>query len=251
MTSPRPVLCLLFSWALLITLSATASPENSWMQTGDSAYAHKMYDSALSSYRAALRQDSSSALLQFKLANTHYRLNQTGEAVFAYEKALHLQPGFGPAAENLRLIQKNLSPSAESSDVFFLRWWKSLTRASLSNTWALLALSCFLLPLILLAWGRWNRVLIAWLWPHWTISGVLLSVAFAVLAWSSLGKPELGTGVVMRAGAPFNTGSKAGMINLPEGLVVRVLREDKAGLLVSLEDGRQGTIQPSDIGIVK
>lgn len=250
MTLPRLALSLLF-WALLISFPTAALPEKNWIRIGDSAYVHKLYDSALTAYRSALNQDANSAQLHFKLGNTHYRLGQTGDAVFSYERALHIQPGFAPAAENLRIIQQNLMPSAERSDVFFLRWRNEMTRASLSNTWAILALICFAVPMILLIWVRWKRVSITWLWPHWTVTGLLLSVVFAVLAISSLSKPDMGTAVVMRPGAPFYSGNKSGLINLPEGLVVRVLREDKAGLLVSLADGRKGTIQRSDIAIVR
>lgn len=251
MTLPRLVtilLTVLLSWSYIIV---NASPAKNWTQIGDSAYSRKLYDSALNSYRQALKVESRSPILFYKLGNAHYRLGQTGDAVFNFEKALQIQPDFSPASENLRIIQSSLMPSAEATDVFFLRWWNGLTQTRYGNTWALLAALCFCIPLLLLSWSRWRKVEIPWLWPHWTVSGIFLSVLFAVLAVSSLNRPDLGTAVVMRPDAPFNPGTKSGAISLPEGLVVRILREEKNGLLVSLADGRKGIIQPSDIAVVK
>lgn len=251
MTLPRLVtilLTVLMSWSFSV---ASASPAKNWTRIGDSAYSKQLFDSALSSYRQAAKEEPVSSELLYKLGNTYYRLGQTGDAVLSFEKALRIQPDFSPASENLRIIQDSLMPAADASDVFFLRWWKGLTRPHYGNIWAVLAILFFCIPLLLLSWSRWRKVEIPWLWPQWTISGFFLSVLFAVLALSSLNRPDLGTAVVMRPDAPFRSGGKAATVSLPEGLVVRILREDKNGLLVSLADGRQGTIQPSDIAIVK
>jgi len=247
-----PGLFILFA-AFYVT-PATASP-SVLVRLGDSAYAHKKYDSAEYYYREAASRYNPDAVVLYKLGNAHYRSGHTGEAVLAYERALQLRPGFADAAENIRIIQRSIQPESGQNDVFFIRWWYTLTSPSRSNTWAVTGILCFCIPLGVLIWSRVRRKWPLWLWPHLIVSGIALSLIFAVLSAVAVSRTTRDTAVIMRHGAAFRTGAKTGnkvpLITLPEGLVVKVLRDDGNALRIVLPDGREGLVQPSDIAIVK
>ena len=247
--------------ALLVLLavftvgSSVAAPSTSPVQRGDSAYARQKFDSAAYFYQEAVAGYSPDPVVLYKLGNAHYRLGQTGEAVLAYERALQLRPGFAEAAENVRIIQRNIQPAAVENDVFFMRWWYTLTSPTRSNSWAVLAIICFCIPISVLIWSRYQRRWPTWLWPHIIVGGIVLSFLFAVLSAVAVSRAARDTGVVMRQGSGFSTGGKSGsnalLVTLPEGLVVKVLRDDGSSLRVLLPDGREGLVQRSDIAIVK
>ena len=246
---------LLILFAVCTIKPASALPTDVLIRLGDSAYAHKLYDSAGYYYGQAAAAYNPDAVVLYKLGNAHYRLGHNGEAVLAYERALQLRPGFAAAAENIAVIQERIQPDGGKNDVFFIRWWRLLTKPSFSNTWALLGAICFCIPIGVLIWSRFRRNWPSWLWPHVIVGGIALSLLFAVLSAVAVTRAARDTGVIMKEDASFYTGSKTGAkqvaITLPEGLVVKVLRNDGNKLRIVLPDGREGLVQPSDIAVVK
>jgi hypothetical protein len=236
-------------------MPANALPGDLLVRLGDSAYAHKLYDSAAYYYGQASNGFNPDAVVLYKLGNAHYRLAQNGEAVLAYERALQHSPGFSAAAENIALIQQRIQPDAGRDDVFFIRWWRQLTKPSFSNAWAIFGAFCFCFPIGVLIWSRFRRTWPSWLWPHGIIGGIALSLLFTVLSAVAVTRSSRDTGVIMKQDASFSTGSKTGgkqqTITLPEGLLIKVLDNEGSGLRVELPDGREGLVQHSDIAIVK
>jgi hypothetical protein len=245
---------LLFLFVVFDTKPVAAIP--GFAQLGDSAYAHKLYDSARYCYEQAAATHNPDAVLLYKLGNTYFRLKHTGPAVLAYERALKRRPGFADAAENLAVIQRRIMPETAQEDVFFLRWWHVLTKPSRSNVWAVLGIACFCIPIVLLTWQRLSRKRIFRLQPRLVGGGLILGVLFVILAVASINHGPDSVAVVMRQDAMLSMDYKGkgpgknGMANLPEGLVVKVLRKDGSRLLVSLPDGREGYMQSADIALV-
>ena len=246
---------LVFLLSVCTIMPAAALPADMQVRLGDSAYAHKLYDSAVYYYAQVANGFNPDAVVLYKLGNAHYRLAQNGEAVLAYERALRLRPGFAAAAENVAHIQQRIQPSAGKDDVFFIRWWQQLTKPSFSNVWAILGGICFCLPIGVLIWSRFRRTWPAWLWPHGIIGGIVLSLFFTVLSAVAVARASRDTAVIMKQDASFYTASKTEAkqqaITLPEGLLIKVLRNDGNGLRIELPDGREGLVQHSDIAIVR
>lgn len=239
------VLPVLLSW-----FPALGAPDAA--AAGDAAYRRKAFAEAAGAYQQAIGRDSGNALNWYKLGNAQYRLRHTGEASFAYAKALALQPAFPEAADNLELIQQQLRPGS-GSPVFFIRWWSALTRPGLTNTWAVLAVLCFSLPLLAIAWGRYKKRRGRVIPPQLTGIGIGIGLLFAVIAIAAArSRKPLHKAVVMQQDAAARpTAGKSDKVILPEGLLLEVLRTGPAEILVELPDGREGLIQRSDIALVE
>jgi hypothetical protein len=246
---------LLFLLAAFSVEVAEAKPKDTFTRLGDSAYARKLFDSAIYYYQQATASARPDPVALYKLGNAHFRLHQTGEAVLAYERALKRRPGFAAAAENLEIIQRNIQPQSSQDEAFLIRWWRAITKPSMSNTWAILGILFFSFPLCVLTWSRFRRSWPSWLWPRAVVWGIGLSLFFALLA--SAGIPDVpdNPAVVMREDAAFRPiakpGSVQGELKLPEGLVLTILGEDGSQVRVALPDGREGFIQAADIALVE
>ncbi len=242
--------CLILTLALgSIHVAVFAAPGAA--EQGDAAYQRKAYKEAAGAYQQGIARDSANALLWYKLGNAQYRLRHTGQATYAYARALSIQPAFPEASGNLELIQQQLRP-ATTSPVFFLRWWNALTRPALSNMWAVLAILAFSLPIVAIAWGRYKkrRGLVP---PQLTGAGLSLGIVFAIFAIAAArSQRPVNKAVIMQQDATAKpTAGKTDKVILPEGLLVEVLRTGAGEILIELPDGREGLIQRSDIALVE
>lgn len=219
---------------------------------GDAAYGRKDFAAAAIAYRQEIARDSVNALSWYKLGNAQYRLRHSGEAAYAYARALSLQPAFPEAADNLALIQRQVRP-ATANPIFFIRWWNALTKPALTNTWAILALVCFSLPIIAIAWGRYKKRNGRLVPPQLTGIGISLGLVFAIVAVAAaLGQKPRNKAVVMQQDAPARpTIGKADKVVLPEGLLLDVIRTGPAEIMIELPDGREALMQRSDIALVE
>ncbi len=245
------IACLIPTLSFLI-FGTTAMAAPGPAEQGDAAYQRKAFGEAVESYQQAIGRDSGNALIWYKLGNAQYRLRHTGEAAFAYARALYLQPAFDEAATNLELVQQQVRP-VKRNPVFFLRWWKGLTRPALTNTWAVLAFLCFSLPLVGIAWGRYKKRPGRFVPPQLTGTGISLGVVFVILALAAArgSRPQHQAVIMKQDAAARPTAGKTENVILPEGLLVEVLRTGPAEIMIELPDGREGLIQRSDIALVE
>lgn len=220
---------------------------------GDAAYQRKAYDSAIDYYSRAATAQQAPAEVFFKLGNAHYRLRHVGEAMLAYEKALLRQPAFPAAARNAQIIQEQVSPAARS-EIFFLRWWQSLTAPGLTNLWAILAILVFAAVLVGLGLRQFQRRR-GGAAPQLIGAGLVLAALFAVFSFAGAKRYRpREAAVVMRPDVRFQpaTQRQAGAgISLPEGLLVQSLGKAHNGVIVRLQDGQEGFVQASDIALVE
>jgi len=253
----KPRLILFLSFYVLICWPGLSSAESlPYESRGDSAYHHRVYDSAIVYYNEAIRADNSQAILWYKLGNAHYRLHHIGEAVLAYERALSRKPSFGQAANNVALIQQQILPASHKDDLLIISIWQRITTPAHSNTYAILAFIFIALPFLLLAYARFNKLKFGWLKPQLIAAFVILGVGFCVLGCiSALRNKPNDIGVVMRQDAAFQAEAKGinkmALVNLPEGLVVKILNKKSDSVRILLPDGREGILQRSDIVLIE
>jgi hypothetical protein len=199
--------------------------------------------------------DRDNAMLYYKLGNAHYRLKQTGPAVLAYEKALKRRPGFVEAANNLAIAQEKVDYRNDNEQVFFIRWWRALTRPANSNAWAIVSFIAFCLPLGLLVYSRYSKKHISWLSPQLITGGIAIGILAAVMgiAAATSGLSD-NAAVVMRPDATIKLDAagadKPSVVTLQEGSIVKVERKTSQYWQVSLEDGRTGQISSNYLSLV-
>lgn len=74
-------------------------------EAGNKLYRQDKFEEAAKAYENVLKTKKHSAELYFNLGNAYYKLNKTAPAIYNYEKALLLNPGYSDAKNNLQFAQ--------------------------------------------------------------------------------------------------------------------------------------------------
>jgi len=92
-------------------------------ETGNTLYAQSKFKEARQAYETVLQSGNYSANLFYNLANTDFRLGDSGMAALNYERALALEPSHPEARANLAFVRiqtGSKTTPASWGDVFFL-----------------------------------------------------------------------------------------------------------------------------------
>lgn len=224
----------------------------SYASTGDvwkkanNFYNQKQYDSAAACYEQLAITTPADAMLYYNLGNAYYRMNKIGAAVYNYQKALCLNPGYKEAADNLALTESRISNRIPSvSDIFFVKWWHNLTLGRNSTMWSVVSLIIFVIIIalgFLKQFNKGSRIISAQL----TGVFIVLLVCFLALAFvSSNHQSHSNLAVVMQNDAPLMNDQHTGKAQslVPEGTTVTLLEQKGGWAQVRLPDGRVGWIQ--------
>lgn len=235
---------------LLATTAAADVPYQAWWTTANQHFQVKNYDSAAVYYEKLAARQPENPELFYNLGNTYYRLNRIGQAVLNYERALLLQPNYKQAQENLELTRSRIANRIQQApDIFFVKWWHSLTATNMSFTWAIVSLLLFLFLLSTVLLRQWQKN------PSWlqTPAMVLLLICFVITStlayFSAYRHVSRHAAVVMQQDTPLHEGlqNKKIQLLLPEGTVIQVREERGEWLQVKLPDGRSGWLQKQAI----
>ncbi|RYD57179.1 MAG: tetratricopeptide repeat protein [Sphingobacteriales bacterium] len=227
------------------SLFAADAPYSNWWQQANNHYQKQQYDSAAAYYEKIASQNPDDAVVYYNLGNAYYRLNAIGPAVLNYERALHLDPGNKQAKDNLSLTQSRIGNRIQGAeDIFFVRWWKTITGADKANIWAVISL------LVFLSWIGWLiasrlgkarrpdvRIQIA------LGTGLALLLIFSYTA--SMRRADSGHAVIMEPDAELMNAPRESKYQslLPEGTTVRIEQAENNWVEIQLPDGRTGWIQ--------
>ncbi len=114
-------------------------------------YIEKNYAAAVNEYQKLIDKGVQSAEVYYNLANAYYRLRQTAEAIYYYEKAKKVKPDdediqFNLNVANLRVVDK----FPEVPKFFLTEWYEGLVNKTDSDTWALWSVISIWVAMILL-----------------------------------------------------------------------------------------------------
>ena len=133
----------LTSYLLPLTSHAVTKAE------ADSAYVHDEYQKAIDGYEALLKKGVS-AELYYNLGNAYYRTENITRAVLNYERALLLSPSDPDIRFNLQMARsKTIDKIVPEQEMFFVTWYRSLVNMASVDGWAMIALVCLGLAIIL------------------------------------------------------------------------------------------------------
>lgn len=117
----------------------------------DSAYSAGEYATAIDLYERLLT-DGESAVLYYNLGNAYYKMDDMSHAILNYERALRLNPSDKDVRFNLDLARsKTIDRVNDRVEIFFVRWFRSLTSLLSLDGWASVAIVTFLLFLFAVA----------------------------------------------------------------------------------------------------
>ena len=224
---------------------ATGNYAAQW-QKGTTFYQQMQYDSAAYYFQQIAAVKPQNAEVYYNLGNAYYRLNKIAPAVLNYQRALHLNPDYKEAKDNLALTESRISNHIQpAGDIFFIDWWNNITRADKTSQWSVTALVIFILIILVMMARRFTK-------PGNSIPvqlpGVLgfVCLCFLILAFVSAKNAQQSIqAVVMQNDAPLmNSEQKGKPLSLvPEGTTVKILGEKTGWVEVALPDGRSGWIQ--------
>ena len=77
---------------LFIFSLSILSHSQSTLETGNNAYLNEQYEIAIQNYLEAVSNNQKSSELFYNLGNSYFKTNEIGEAIWAYEQALKIDP---------------------------------------------------------------------------------------------------------------------------------------------------------------
>jgi hypothetical protein len=230
--------------------------DEAWKR-GNDAYLRGDYPAAAAAYEQLDRQQVISSDLAYNLGNTYYRQGQLGRAIWAWERALALDPDADDARYNLEQARKvaarRVRDKIEGADRDPV-WMRAVTELTLSTeTWLFLAsYAAFFAALGFwfyrrrtdgadegAAWGAMAAIL----GMTAALSGALLAgrvvldrVPFAIV---------LGDEVQVKEGADPNYRTT---FDVHAGLRVRLLDHDQDWVRIRLANGLEGWVRDREVG---
>jgi len=149
-------------------------------------YVNENYTVAISLYDSILTNGLESAELYYNLGNCHYKTQDWANAIWYYEKSLQ----FGnneKTRHNLSLAKLKIIDRIEAlPQLFYKKWWASLTQVFSTKTWQIITLLCIGLIFILQLISQFTSLKSKLITKIFSVTTVIL----LFLAHSNLKYPE-------------------------------------------------------------
>lgn len=114
----------------------------------DSAYIRNDFTTAIQIYEMILRTGES-ADIYYNLGNSYYKIGDIAKAILNYERALILKPANKDIRSNLEIARaKTVDKVTDVPELFIITWLKSITNSMGIQSWAIIAISFFLLFIV-------------------------------------------------------------------------------------------------------
>lgn len=219
------------------------------------AYQKKDYKQAITLYDQVLKEGSISDKLYYNLGNAYYKNNELGKAIYYYELAYKLNPKDEDISTNLKLASSKTIDKIDSKENFFISTIKSNVYSFLTTTeWAWLSIILLILCLGLLygfvisSTNTLKRI--SFIGFFCLLILFITSFTLGSLALSA--KHETSFGIVLTKetkilAEPDYTAKQK--FTLHEGTKVSILKNDDEWVSIKLQNGNEGWIKASDIGL--
>jgi len=226
--------------------------DETWRR-GNEAYLHGDYAAAVAAYEEVDRQGPASADVAFNLGDAYFHKGALGPSIWAFERALSLDPNDDDARYNLDKARKLAARRAhdhvegEDKDPTWMRLVGGVAPAT--ATWFFVAFYLgFFAALIARRWalGEWRPALTA---------GASVLAAGALLAGALLAGrvylDRIPSGVLLPDEVAVKEGADTSYrtsFDAHAGLRVRIVDRDQDWLRVRLANGLEGWVRGHDIG---
>ena len=216
---------------------------------GLDAYQQGQWVLAVQEFESILVRGYEAENLYYNLGNGYYRNGQLGGAVWAYEKALQLDPNDPDTRYNLALVNAQLQDRLELPEMpFIIRFYRGVRRSLVLREWAMLVSFILLASATLYAALR----LLRWPWLRgFVYAGWVTALLFGLVAADgalATGKTETG---IINAG-PLTvysepSGRSTELFEIHEGLKVTIVGDSRGWFEIELLDGKSGWLQEGQV----
>lgn len=240
---------------VFLYVSAFATTESTLLEA-EKAYDSKQYGQAVALYEQVIAQGYKSAGLYYNLGNAYLRSNKIGKAIYNYERARKINPTDEDISINLGIAQSRTIDKIDSRENYFISVVKSGVLSSMSTTaWAWLTILALFLTA--LAYFFFKHASTTALRRTMFFSSVVLFVVFAVayLFGNSAmnAKYENKFAIITATEVKIMnepTESAKTAFTLHEGTKIRVLENNGDWVLIKLDNGNEGWLRISDVGVI-
>ena len=248
------VLC--FSGFVNASVDTAKSQQGDSSETAAAAYVKGDYQQAAECY-TKLRKVGESAELYYNLGNCEYRLGNITQSIIAYERALRLNPGDSDTRYNLQFLRgKTIDKVVPVDEMFFVTWYHSLQNLMSIDAWAILAVSAFVLALILiLAYLFGSNILLRKIGFFGALVGLLIFVLGLLFAYQrKVALSEHNIAIVLTPtlnvkATPAESSSDAFVIH--EGTRLTITDSSmNAWYGVRLDDGKEGWLPKNSVEVI-
>lgn len=241
---------------ILLLFTSVFSFANNDLQTkAEKSYASKNYKESIVAYQTILNEGLVSYKLYYNLGNAHYKNNELGKAIYNYELANKLQPNNKDVETNLRIANEKTIDKIESRENFFIGAIKSELVNLLSTTgWAWLSIFSLTGALILaFVFFTTKQLILKRIGFLFSSLSLIVFISSIVLGFIALkDKQVTNFAIVLKRESKVleePTISSKTKFNLHEGTKINVLESNLNWTNIKLENGNEGWIKTSEIGL--
>lgn len=239
----------------MLMLLSLASFSNDLLKKAETAYEKREYRKAIESYEELIKEGYVSYKLYYNLGNAYYRNHQLGKAIYNYERAKKLNHNDEDVKTNLALAYTKTIDKIEVKENFFISAVKTNVLSSFTTTtWAWMSIGAsalFFVFLYLFIAGP--NVFVKR--TSFFLSLVLLVSVFIIyfLGNSAKNAKEQNNFAIITATETKvyvePTSTSVSKFGLHEGTRVRIVELNADWILIKLENGNEGWLRLSDVGV--
>lgn len=224
---------------IVLGLSQWGRAENNMMfEKANQLYHNKEYKQAIDLYNQMLTDGYTDDALYYNLGNAYYKTKQMGLSIWCYKKAIQCR-NKKSYRDNLLMAQKQvLKPGDANQDIFFIRWWKAILHLLSPNAWACMSLFLFLIGLSYLFYNKVKGIKAS--------RSILATLCFIISGCSMIltmmNYYQKTSAIVVMSNVAFSPNTKTPPVILSEGMEICIEKKGAMQLLVTLPDGRVGSI---------
>ncbi len=227
-------------------LTAGATEEEVY-QRGLDAYANEQWSLAIQEFEFILRSGYEAELLYYNLGNAYYRTGHVAGAVWAYEKALILNPNDADAHYNLALANLRVEDRIEIPEIpFYIRFYRGVRESLTPGEWMRwVSIALFLVGLLYALSRILQRPWLGWpVVPGTAIAAILFLITLDSIITTNRTREGVIYGEqVTVTSAPSRRATQ--LFELHEGLKVAILEQSDDWYQIELLDGKSGWL-PTD-----
>jgi len=241
---------IILAGSVLFTQSVVET--DSLYKIGNQAMLQENFETAVENYEQILNRGDSHPDLYYNLGNAYYRLNQIGNAVWAYEKGLQIAPRDKDLQFNLSLVNTRVRDRIEiPKAMLFLEQYRALKKSTTLIDIILIASTIFMLGAFiyfLKKYYRWqsiwiSRMIITFFMMSFVVHLMALDKYFEI---SDTKEVVIVQSEVDIYSAPFER-SETVLFKLHEGVKAELTQEQPGWLEIILIDGKKGWIQTEKV----